>query len=141
MFRRYRLGSGERGQALVELALVLLLLLLLLAGAVDLGRAFNNYIIVTNASREGARYASHFPIHLRGILDATEQEAANSGITLTDSQIRVPTLGATAGNPIRVEITFPFSTILSDIVHVQTITLTASTEMVVFGTRQPTPQP
>ena len=139
MFRRYRLGNGERGQSLVEMAIVLPLLLLILAGAVDLGRAFNNYIIVTNASREGARFASRLPLDSTGILNATKQEAANSGITLTDSQITVvptpppPPGGIPAGAPIRVSITYPFSTIMGGLVGAETITLTASTEMVVFG--------
>jgi len=132
MFRRYRSSRGERGQSLVEMAIVLPLLLLILAGAVDLGRAFNNYIIVTNASREGARYASRLPLDSTGILDATKKEAENSGITLTRIFVTPPG-GALAGQPIRVSVEYPFSTIMGGLVGAETITLTASTEMVVFG--------
>ena len=56
-----RRGAGERGVNLIEMALVLPLLLLLLAGVVDLGRAFYTYVSLTNAVREGARFASKLP--------------------------------------------------------------------------------
>jgi hypothetical protein len=47
--------SGERGQALVELALVTPLLLVLILGTVEVVGAFNAYISVIGAAREGAR--------------------------------------------------------------------------------------
>jgi Flp pilus assembly protein TadG len=49
--------AGERGQALAEFALVLPLLLLLIAGIIEFGRAWNIKQAVTDAAREGARYA------------------------------------------------------------------------------------
>ena len=56
-----RRGAGDprdrRGQALVELALILPMLLLLLMGIVDLARAWNIYEVITDAGREGARQA------------------------------------------------------------------------------------
>ena len=48
---------GERGQAIVELALTLPLLLLVVLGVFDFGLMFQRYEIVTNAAREGARVA------------------------------------------------------------------------------------
>jgi Flp pilus assembly protein TadG len=47
--------SGERGAALLELALVLPLLLVVIAGIVDFGLAFQRFEVVNNAAREGAR--------------------------------------------------------------------------------------
>lgn len=49
--------KDQRGQSMVELALVLPILLVLLMGAVEFGRIFHSYLIITNASREGARVA------------------------------------------------------------------------------------
>jgi Flp pilus assembly protein TadG len=49
--------KGERGQALAEFALVLPLILLFIAGIVEFGRAWNIKQAVTDAAREGARYA------------------------------------------------------------------------------------
>jgi Flp pilus assembly protein TadG len=48
----------QRGQALVEAALVLPLLLLVLVGIMEVGRAWNIHQVVTHAAREGARAAA-----------------------------------------------------------------------------------
>jgi Flp pilus assembly protein TadG len=50
--------AGRRGQALVELALILPVMLFLILGAVDLGRVFYSKIAVTDAAKEGALVAS-----------------------------------------------------------------------------------
>lgn len=50
-------GVGEDGQALAEFALLVPLLFLIVAGIVEFGRAWNIKIAVTDAAREGARYA------------------------------------------------------------------------------------
>jgi len=53
-----RLMNKRKGQSLVETALVLPVVLLLLTAIIDFGLLFNHYLIVSNASREGARGAS-----------------------------------------------------------------------------------
>ena len=53
-----RRPTRERGQAVVELALVLPLFLLLLLGIVQFGSVFRDYIALTDATRVGARQAS-----------------------------------------------------------------------------------
>ncbi len=50
--------SGSRGQSLVETAIILPIVLLLVMGIIEFGLLFNNYILISNASREGARKAS-----------------------------------------------------------------------------------
>ena len=52
-----RATRDRRGQALAEFALVLPLVLLFMAGIVEMGRAWNIKQAVTDAAREGARYA------------------------------------------------------------------------------------
>lgn len=47
----------QRGQATVELVLMMPLLLALLFVLFEFGRVFGSWIIITNSSREGARYA------------------------------------------------------------------------------------
>ena len=51
----------EEGATLVEFALVAPVLILALVACFDFARALNAYIIVANASREGARYATVHP--------------------------------------------------------------------------------
>lgn len=52
--RRWR-TRGERGQSLVEFAMVLPLLLLVLFAIIDFGRIYQGHVTLTNAVREGAR--------------------------------------------------------------------------------------
>ena len=60
---------GERGQSMVEYALVLPILLLLLLGIMEFGIGVFNYNTIANAAREGARYGI---VHWR---DADKGEA------------------------------------------------------------------
>ena len=53
----FRSQESERGSNLVEYAVVLTLLLALLFGVIDFGRALYAYHFVSNAAREGTRYA------------------------------------------------------------------------------------
>ncbi|WP_242395470.1 TadE/TadG family type IV pilus assembly protein [Anaeromyxobacter oryzisoli] len=54
-------GSGARGAAAVEFAIVLPVLLLVVLGAIDWGYYFFCREVVVNASREGARAGSVIP--------------------------------------------------------------------------------
>lgn len=56
MIHRKKL-SRAKGQSLVETALVLPIIILILTGIIDFGFLFNNYLMITNVSREGARSA------------------------------------------------------------------------------------
>lgn len=49
---------NKKGQSLVELALILPIILLLFLGMVEFSRIFGSYLLITHASREGARLAS-----------------------------------------------------------------------------------
>ncbi len=52
---RRRKEKGEKGQALVEFALLVPIFLILLFSIVDFGMGFYSWITVTNSAREGAR--------------------------------------------------------------------------------------
>jgi Flp pilus assembly protein TadG len=56
--RRSRRGRTERAQSLVEFALVLPVLLIMVFGIIDFGMGIRSYISLTNATREGARFAA-----------------------------------------------------------------------------------
>jgi hypothetical protein len=66
----------ERGQGLVEMALILPFLLILVIGIVEVGLALNRQLTVVNAAREGARFgafgATADDVHTE-TLDATSQ--------------------------------------------------------------------
>lgn len=54
-------ARGRRGQALVELAIVLPVLLVIVGAAIDLGRLFQANVSIENAAREGAFFGSLSP--------------------------------------------------------------------------------
>ncbi len=57
--------NGEKGQALVEFALLIPIFLILLFAIVDFGMGFYSWITVTNSAREGARVgAVHAPLNV-----------------------------------------------------------------------------
>jgi Flp pilus assembly protein TadG len=59
--RRRAQRWAPAGQSLVELALVLPVAALILIGTIDLGRAFQQYVDLTNAVRQGAMFGTVFP--------------------------------------------------------------------------------
>ena len=84
--RKLRKDGKQRGQAMVEFALILPLLLIVMFIIVDFGFGFSKWVIVTNAAREGARFgAIGAPLDQvvartvetsNGILTAADVEAA-----------------------------------------------------------------
>lgn len=59
MWRKISTGIGnERGTNAVELALLLPVLVMLMVGIFQFGMAYNNYLAITHAAREGARLAA-----------------------------------------------------------------------------------
>lgn len=132
--------QSERGASLIETALVLPLLLLLVAGIVDLGGAFNSYIMVTNAAREGARYASKIPDDGAGIRGAAKQEATNYGVILADGDIAIdPNPPTGSGTPITVTVTFAYNTLIGNIIGASQITVSAETSMIIYGVPEGAP--
>lgn len=72
----------HKGQALVELALILPLILLLILGAMDFGRMFYHKIVITNAAREGANYLSRNHDEIPETLVLINSYSANAGVVL-----------------------------------------------------------
>ena len=68
--------QAERGQGLVEFALILMMLLLFLMGILDFGRALFIYTSLFNAAREGARWGAVHPWSPDGVRDRALQYAA-----------------------------------------------------------------
>ena len=52
-----KLRRHERGATLLEGAVTALLFFSLILGVIEFGRAYNQYQVMTNAAREGARYS------------------------------------------------------------------------------------
>jgi Flp pilus assembly protein TadG len=109
--------------------MVLLLLLVLLGGMVDLGTAFGDYIVITDASREGARYAAMHAGDAAGITHAATQSAQGSGLGLS---VSVTGLGGAAGSTIRVTVECQHRMLMQGILGIPDFTLSSATQMVIY---------
>lgn len=99
-----RVRESDRGQALVEFALVIPILLFLLLGIVDFARAWNKYEVLTDAGREATRLAvvdnGSTEAEVRTVV---REAAARAGITVQDADITIVE-GAARGEPTTVTI-------------------------------------
>ncbi len=98
----------SKGQSLVETALILPVLLLLLTGIIDFGLLFNSYLVVSNASREGARQAAV------GKTDAQiRSAAANAAASLDHDRLEIEITPAEAardtGDSVTVTVRYGYS--------------------------------
>lgn len=91
--------TRERGQSLVEFALVLPVLLLILMGVFDLGRAIYAFNAVSNAAREGARTA---------IVDQGPDDIVPGALSAAvEAANQATALGLDPTDPADVQVTFP----------------------------------
>jgi len=80
--------KSERGQSLVELGISLAILIFLLAGAVEFGMAFFQFVQLRDAAQEGALYGSMNPNQVSTI-EARIRGSSNSPIELASSDVRI----------------------------------------------------
>lgn len=111
MFRIvYRLKKNEKGQALVEFALVFVFVLIpILFGIMEFGRIFSANLIVINAAREGARVGVVTSPALRksAIETAVIDRGASLGLT-TSNVVISPNPPSSAGRGQTLEVTVNF---------------------------------
>lgn len=105
-----KLLSGRRGQALVETALMLPILILILMGIVEFGRILNAYLIITNASREGARCAvvHSTDVEIQSAVNNLTSTLNQSDVTLT---ITPDFVNRTSGSSVTVTVDYSINII------------------------------
>lgn len=106
-FQEFR--KTEKGQAIVEMALILPILIMILFGIVEFGRVLNTYIVMTNLSREAAR-AGAIGSADTSINDLVKNSAADSGFDSTQVSVTIsPTsLSKRArGTSVKVTVSYP----------------------------------
>ncbi len=106
---------SQRGQSIVEVALVLPLLALLLTGLLDFGRAFFVSVALNDAAAEGAVYAAARPTDTDGIT-ARARGSLEGTPLINPAQVQVSVTCAggncsavTGGSAITVTTTYPFT--------------------------------
>lgn len=102
--------KNNRGQAIVEFALVIPWLLLLVVGILEFGLILNQYMVVAEAAREGARSAA------LGGDDATVVNVVKAAVptpTMDRTKVQVAISPSTRirGSAVTVTVTYPLKTI------------------------------
>lgn len=141
---------GDRGQSLVEFALVLPVLLIIVFGIIDFAMGMRSYVALANATREGARFAAVGAVFgtqadcgvtsatVVGRVCAAAEGLAKSRITVDTNPANVYPNGMAPGNSVVVKATYEyrFITPLGAIVDFfsggslgTSITLTSETDM------------
>ena len=112
--------KNERGQSLVEVALVIPALLILFLGIAELGFYLYTHIQVANATREGARYGSLCrlnnncaavmgPVVWPAVVaeaQALKMTSSNTRVTVQPSPLSIP---PATGTPITVTVIYTFT--------------------------------
>ena len=135
---------NQRGQNLLEFALILPLLAIVVFGVLDLGRVFFASIGLTSAAREGVRYLTMHPNDISndsgaylGSKVAAVNEANYAKISITETNVNVTCSNidddsdfCDSGTPATVTVTYDFDLILGWVLP-GPITVTRSAEMIV----------
>lgn len=115
-----KLRQSQRGQTLVELALILPILVVLLMSTIEFGRIFFTYLTVTHASREAARGTVIYTGKDDTFIRQKVEESA-SWLIPADLVVEVTPSSPssrTTGVPLTVAVSYPvelYTPVLSDI--------------------------
>ncbi|MGQ9556954.1 MAG: TadE/TadG family type IV pilus assembly protein [Desulfurispora sp.] len=128
-----RLGTNQRGQTLVEIAIILPLLILLLMATIEFGRIFFTYLSVTSAAREAARSTVISAQKDDSTIRQRVEDAA-SWLTARDLAVEISPAAEnsrTSGVPLTITVSYPvvlYTPLFSQIMP-NPFTVTAQTTM------------
>ena len=149
--------ASERGSNLIEMAFVMMIMLTLVGGVVDFGGAFEQYIVLTNAAREGARRYAILPCkadNRTGVTEEVQQtvlvevagaivnsvigEPGGDDIELSSGNVIMipdPRSGCpAAGTPVVVAVEIDYVSMFGGFIGTDTLRLRAEASMVYQGT-------
>ncbi|HXH22412.1 MAG TPA: TadE/TadG family type IV pilus assembly protein [Dehalococcoidia bacterium] len=112
--RRAKAGRNrERGQNLVEFALVAPLFLVLIFAIVDFGMGLRAWISITNAAREGARYGAvgHTEAEIKQRVVDTSSIGLTCGAGTGTACVTVTGANGLPGNSVTVRVSHQYSLI------------------------------
>ena len=124
------MSRGERGQALIEFAVILPLLILTMLSVVEIGWYFIARLSISNAAMAGAEFAAH-----EGITDPIEVEErvrdAAGGIQLDEGDITVMIAASQTPHGLApkyalVEITYTYKPLVTGNLFRRRVTIKAS---------------
>ncbi len=124
MFKFFKSKSklrNEKGASAVEFALVLPIFVSVIFAIFQFGIAFNNWIAITHAAREGARLAA--------VGQYDEQRVRDSAPSVDIQSISVSGQGGSVGSPVTVTVTGSVLNIEIPFVHSWPVSLTSTAVM------------
>jgi Flp pilus assembly protein TadG len=101
----------EDGAAAVEFAIVLPLLMLILFGIIEFGLILYNQEVITNASREGARFGIVIGTprpstgQIQGVVNTY---LTNSGLNVGNATVNVAGAQGASGSDLTVSVVYPY---------------------------------
>lgn len=105
-------NRSQKGQALVETALVLPVILAMLLGIFGFGRIFNAQLVITNASREGARLGALGRSDTK-IKESVVKYLAGAALSDPATQVLVERSTSLDGAEVTVRLSYPFQTMFA----------------------------
>lgn len=109
MSRLFKLRKNEKGQALVEFAIVLPVIILLVLGSIEYGWLLYGKITLNSAAREGARVGAVMntteTIRKQKVLEAIKSTSNLSNIIINDSESKVIEKNDFGENIHNIEVT------------------------------------
>lgn len=137
---------GERGNALVEFALMSTMALTLIFGVVDFGRALYTYHLVSNAARAATRYAmvrgstctvsgcpatsDSIQTYVRGLAPAIDPSSLTVTTTWTAASGCADAANQGPGCVVSVQVSYPFRFLVPVLPH-YTMTMASTSQMVI----------
>jgi len=103
--------KNQKGQALVEFAIILPILLLLVMGILQFGMMLNAYLSIENAAREGARAGimGSSDAEIRNLVIATSPSLDPENLTVS---ITPNETNRTSGDTLTIKITYNYTLIV-----------------------------
>jgi hypothetical protein len=89
-------------------------------------------VTISNATREGARFASIEPGNIAGIEQRVRNELSGMGITVTSIEATYPSGSNAPGEPVRVRVSYLYNTFLGAFVGYPQLSLSYAMEMVIL---------
>jgi Flp pilus assembly protein TadG len=132
----------QRGQSLVEMAVLMVVVLLIMAGVLDFGRMYFIYLALQNAAGEGAAYGAINPewtdnsdnADPNNITYRVQNESSGGLVDWSTTNVVVDVPNTHGGEPITVTVTYEFEVItpVMQVITGDTVTLSARDTQLIF---------
>ena len=132
-FLTFLFGKQERGQSLVETAIIMPVLLIIMAGVFDFGFVLHTYVVVVNAAREAAIAGAAVEMSDNELRALMNDELARGGINngTATSVIAYADKGDPAQQNLMIDLSYEVPLHIL-VLPISTVTVKSHAEMMTF---------